>query len=268
MTISKLTQKPKIIFFDIDDTLYIKYDNYIPDSTKQALHLLKQNGIIPAIATGRGIAVFPPCINELIAEIGIELFVTINGQYNEFQGKKLIDFPLNTTQISHTTNYLKAQNIAYAYMTKDEIIGFNETTAMSNALNSLHIPYRVIEHADKFTGADIYQILAFYDDNRHIVLDLDDSLKTVRWHISGVDILDNQGSKARGIKAVLDKLGLDFADAMAFGDGLNDVEMLKAVGTGVAMGNAHPALQAVADFVCPKHVDDGIYHGLKQLGVI
>lgn len=257
---------PKIIFFDIDDTLYIKYENCVPDSTKLALRQLKDKGIKVAIATGRGICVFPPCVRELIHEIGIDTFVTINGQYNECQGEMLAHFPLTPTQIRHTTDYLVRENIAYGYMTRDEIIGFNESIHMTDALTSLHIPYRVAEDFDLSTP--VYQMLAFYENNQNARLDLDDNLKTVRWHISGVDILDKDGSKARGIRAVLDKLGLSMAEAWAFGDGLNDIEMLGAVGFGVAMGNAHDDLKAVADFVCPSHKDDGIFRGLQDLGVL
>ncbi|WFF38894.1 Cof-type HAD-IIB family hydrolase [Moraxella nasibovis] len=257
---------PKIIFFDIDDTLYIKFENRIPDSTKLALHQLKAKGIIVAIATGRGICVFPPCVRELVAEVGIDVFVTINGQYNEYRGSPLVDFPLTPAQIRHTTDYLTKENIAYGYMTRDEIIGFHETPPMTHALNSLHIPYRIADEFDMNTP--VYQILAFYENNKTANLELGENLKTVRWHISGVDILDKDGSKARGIRAVLDKLGLTMADAWAFGDGLNDIEMLSSVGFGVAMGNAHDDLKAVADYVCPSHKDDGIFRGLQMLGVI
>ena len=55
---------------------------------------------------------------------------------------------------------------------------------------------------------------------------------------------------------------------MAFGDAHNDAEMLKAVGLGVAMGNAEPEIKAIADYVCPAIDDDGIYRGLVDLGVI
>ena len=258
---------PKIIFFDIDDTLYIKSQNQLAPNTKTALLALKSQGIILAIATGRGRCVFPPCINELIDDVGIELLITINGQYNEYQGKLLGHFPLTHQQIHSTTTYLQHKQIAYGYMSADEIVGFNETPAMVDALTSLHIPYRIdnIDDFDKKTP--VYQILAFYDNN-NVSLDLDDDLKTVRWHISGIDILDKHGSKARGIKLALNKLGLDMVDAWAFGDGLNDIEMLSSVGFGVAMGNAHPDLKSVADFICPNHTDDGIYQALVTLGII
>lgn len=260
-------KKPKIIFFDIDDTLYIKAERRIPESTLTALKQLKQQGIIIAIATGRGLGVFPNVVNQLIDQVGIELLVTINGQYVRYQGQTLIDYPLTALQIHQVTDYLTQQRIAYAYMTAETIFAFNETLALKNALNSLQIGYTLIQPSEFDTCLPVYQMLAFYEDNR-VTIDVPDSLKTVRWHFNGVDILDVNGSKARGIQVSLEKLGLDFADAWAFGDGLNDIEMLSQVGFGVAMGNAHPTLKAVADYICPSIVEDGIFHGLKALKII
>lgn len=261
-------KKPKIIFFDIDDTLYIKSENRIPTSTIHALQKLKQQGIMVAIATGRGKGVFPPCIHQIIEEIGIDLLVTINGQYVEYRGNCLIDFPLKNVQIQEVTNYLISQNIAYGYMTVDKIFVFDETPALTNALTSLHIPYHTIKAEDFDKSLPIYQILAFYDDNRTANLHFAEQLKTVRWHVSGVDILDKHGSKMRGISAVLQHLNILSEDVWAFGDGLNDIEMLQSVGFGVAVGNAHPDLKAVADFVADDIKNDGIFKSLQQLNII
>ncbi len=57
-------------------------------------------------------------------------------------------------------------------------------------------------------------------------------------------------------------------DAVAFGDGLNDVEMLKAVGIGVAMGNGHEKAKAVADVIAAHVDEDGIYKVMKELEII
>ena len=58
------------------------------------------------------------------------------------------------------------------------------------------------------------------------------------------------------------------ADVMAFGDGLNDVEMLSEVGFGVAMGNGEQAAKEAAKYVCPGVDEDGVLRGLQDLGVI
>lgn len=57
-------------------------------------------------------------------------------------------------------------------------------------------------------------------------------------------------------------------DVYAFGDGLNDIEMLKTVGTGVAMGNAHEAVKLHADIVTERVENNGIAVGLKKVGLL
>ena len=61
-----------------------------------------------------------------------------------------------------------------------------------------------------------------------------------------------------GINKVLDRFGVPASDSYGFGDGVNDLEMIKLVGTGVAMGNACDELKAQADEVCPSVVEDGL----------
>ena len=272
--------RPKIVFFDIDDTLYHKQLGQVPKSSADALRALMAQGIIVAIATGRGLGVFPPSVRTLVDELGIELFVTINGQYNCHQGRPLSQFALDDAQIEHTTQCLMRHGIGMAYMTHDEIICFGQSAPMTDALTSLDIPYQIYEgtpgqflqaHSTSQQAVSVYQILAFFADNTlctPLDRELLASLKTTRWHASGVDILDKDGSKARGIASVLRALNIDAKDAMAFGDGLNDLEMLQMVGFGVAMGNAHPKLKAVADWACPSIHADGIWRGLKTLGLI
>ena len=104
--------QPKIIFFDIDETLYInRGKKYVPESAKTALKLLKQKGIITAIATGRTIPVIPPKIVELIEECGIDMIVSLNGQYVEYQGKALAKFPLDNAMLTRFSGCLKALKI-------------------------------------------------------------------------------------------------------------------------------------------------------------
>ena len=87
------------------------------------------------------------------------------------------------------------------------------------------------------------------------------------WWDRAVDIIPANGGKGIGIQKVLEYYHLDKSEALAFGDGNNDIEMLLSVGTGVAMGNASPQLKEVADEICKDVAEDGIYdycltHGL------
>lgn len=84
---------PEIIFFDIDDTLYQKYTDTLRPSVVQAMHELKSKGILTAIATGRPEVAIPAKIKALIQECGIDMLVTINGQYISFRGAPLQSYP-------------------------------------------------------------------------------------------------------------------------------------------------------------------------------
>ena len=58
---------------------------------------------------------------------------------------------------------------------------------------------------------------------------------------------------------------INLGEVMAFGDGNNDIDMLKHVGVGVVMGNANDLVKAASDFVTDTINDDGIFKALKNL---
>jgi len=89
-----------------------------------------------------------------------------------------------------------------------------------------------------------------------------------RWHPYIVNVLQQDVSKSIAVKAVLDYFEINFKDAIAFGDGENDIHMLEQVGLGVAMGNGSQALKNAADFVTKKSIEGGIDFALRQLHII
>jgi hydroxymethylpyrimidine pyrophosphatase-like HAD family hydrolase len=89
-----------------------------------------------------------------------------------------------------------------------------------------------------------------------------------RWHPYVLNILQEEVSKSLAIKKVLDHYDLHPSEAIAFGDGDNDVDMLELVGLGIAMGNGSDGLKEVADFVTKKSGKDGIAFALERFGVM
>lgn len=267
----KLAHPIKIVFFDIDETLYYKAEQRIPTSIfEQVIPRLKAKGIIPAIATGRTFGAFPKALEPLMNPEGFELFVTTNGQYNLYQGNIISQYPLSTQRIESVVSTLKSLGIAYAFVTPDEIAVSEHHPNIDEAIRPIKEDYLV--DPDHHLSHTVIQLLAFYPKSRdQEVLDLQilaDDLKVVRWHPYSVDLLNKAHSKARGIQDVLQHFNLSIEHTMAFGDGLNDLEMLASVGFGVAMGNAEPELKAVADYVTLPIQQDGILVALEQLNVI
>ncbi|MDO4430740.1 MAG: Cof-type HAD-IIB family hydrolase [Lonepinella koalarum] len=259
----------KIVFFDIDETLLVKDKDYIPSSVIPALKALKANGITPAIATGRTNNTFPPKIKQLVEEVGIELFVTMNGQRVHYQGEVIAKYPIPKAKIAQIIRFLEAHHIEYGFVSESGIFVSNITEKVSGALDPLRTHYQ--QDKDYYLSHDVFQILPFYDVKQDKLVEnsgILEGLQVIRWNENSVDLFDAQGSKARGIQDALNHFGLVMENAMAFGDGLNDIEMLKSVGVGVAMGNAHENVKKAATHVTDHIESHGIAHFLQKTGLI
>ena len=88
------------------------------------------------------------------------------------------------------------------------------------------------------------------------------------WWDRAVDIIPADSGKGTGVRKILEHYRLNKEEAIAFGDGSNDIEMLQAVGLGVAMENASEQLKDIADDICGHVAGDGIYHYCVKHGLI
>lgn len=253
----------KIVFFDIDGTLLDDEKN-LPASAKAAIRALQQNGIYTAIATGRA----PFMISSLLEELTIDSYVCFNGQYVVFENKLIYANPINTRILEDIQQTANKHDHALVYM--------NESTLKTNAkhndrvqesLGTLKMAYPGYDPGF-FIDRDIYQALLFTKENEADYLSSFEDVSFIRWHEYSLDIVPKGGSKARGIEELIGRLGLDMNAVYAFGDGMNDIEMLQEVGTGVAMGNAHDVVKKHADFITTNVENDGLVNGLKEVGLL
>ena len=83
----------------------------------------------------------------------------------------------------------------------------------------------------------------------------------------GADVVEKGNSKADGLRRLAGYFGEkeDLSDTVAFGDSMNDIEVVQEAGIGVAMGNAVDALKKVADYVTAPIGEDGIYKACEHL---
>ncbi|MFL6561113.1 MAG: HAD hydrolase family protein, partial [Bacillus sp. (in: firmicutes)] len=139
---------------------------------------------------------------------------------------------------------------------------------IQDSLGSLNFPHPE-DDASFYVNRKMYQSLLFCENkNEELYFSNYPKFDFIRWHPYSVDVLPMGGSKAEGIKKMIERLGFKMEDVYAFGDGLNDLEMLKAVGTGVSMGNGVTEAKELADFVTSDVSEDGIWNGLKELQLI
>lgn len=121
----------------------------------------------------------------------------------------------------------------------------------------------------EYHGEKVYQFIAYGEREKlkNLVNDLP-NCKLSWWNEYAVDIISKDGGKLAGIEKYLELQGQTLADAMAFGDGENDLEMLKAVKIGVAMGNGEEQVKRIADYITTDIDSDGIFNACKHYKLI
>lgn len=254
----------KTIFFDIDGTLYDE-DKQVPASTKEAIAELKRRGHNVAIATGRAAYMF----GDLREELGIDSFVSLNGQYVVFEGKVIYRNPLDTPSLQEITLFAEKNDHPVAYIDAlDMKVNVAEHEYIQTSVGSLKLAFPTHDAA-YYLQNEIYQAMIFCPpESQAMYAESYPELKFVRWHPVCMDVLPGNGSKAHGIAQMMKHLGVEKDDIYAFGDGLNDIEMLGFVGHGIAMGNAEDEVKAVAPYVTRHVGDNGILEGLKLVGLL
>jgi Cof subfamily protein (haloacid dehalogenase superfamily) len=254
----------KIVFFDIDGTL-LDHDKNLPASTKKAIYDLKNNGVYVAIATGRA----PFMFESLRKELEIDSFVSFNGQYVVFENEVIHENPLNAEELERIYTHTKKNNHPLIFMNESTMKAtVKYHSFIETSMGSLKFTHPEGD-PDFYLDKKIYQTLLFCKNGEEqTYIQEYPFFEFMRWHPYSLDIIPAGGSKAEGIKKMIERLGFDLQDVYAFGDGLNDIEMLKAVGTGVAMGNGVTEAKEHADLITTDVADKGIWNGLKELHLI
>ena len=237
-------RKPRIIFFDIDGTLIDMEKKRITKPTLDALRRLQQSGILLAIATGRS-----PLIVPRFDGVEFDVFLTYNGSYCYDRRGDIFASPIPPQDVQTLI-----QNAA-ALGRPVSVAG--RTQLLSNGTDDDLTAYYA------FGGREPVISDQFEEASKGEVFQLLMGCRKQDWPAilkgtTGAKIA--AGGKGAGIRKVLAHYGLTKEDAMAFGDGNNDIEMFQAVGHSVAMGNASPDLKAIASEVCRPCAEDGIYH--------
>ncbi|WP_421102926.1 Cof-type HAD-IIB family hydrolase [Sporosarcina psychrophila] len=256
----------KMIMFDIDGTL-LDHDNNLPVSAKEAVRLLKEAGHEVAFATGRA----PYFIQDLRKELEVDSFICFNGQYVEIENEVIYKNPIDRELLSDLSGFATTQNHPLVYLGAEFMRSTIDYHAdIEESLTALQIDTTQIEmNANYYNDAEIYQTLLYCkeQDETHYRSNLQ-GLNFIRWHEYAMDVLPLGGSKAKGIEKFIEKKGFTKDQVYAFGDNLNDIEMLKYAGHSVAMGNAPEEVKKVARYVTKDVGEDGIAYGLQMVGLL
>ncbi|GGC94008.1 Cof-type HAD-IIB family hydrolase [Enterococcus wangshanyuanii] len=254
-----------LVFFDLDGTL-LNADSEISKENLQAIQGLKQNHILPMIASGRS----PKEIITITANTGIDSYVSLNGQFNVVENQVVSKhvFPLDV--INRLMIFSKALNHSFACYTDQEYAACYKTASMEKLYKLDNAPLPEINKNFHLKN-EIYMGYLFSEDETKDQLyqtEFSDSLTFYRDSPYSLAVVIKGQSKKTGIQEVINSLDLAHVPTYAFGDGNNDLGMFEAVQTAIAMDNASEYVKHHADFITKSHMDDGIRFGLEHFGLL
>lgn len=261
-----MDNKIKAVFLDVDGTL-ISFENHkIPRSAIDALTLAHQNGVRLVIATGR---VWTDLRD--LEEIPYDAVVSLNGAQCVLRDGTEI----SAKQIAWE-DYVKVRDFAREHgfpialeVEKGILVNMVNDSVVSLAKMIAHPIPPVVDTDKEFRECHCCQLCLYCDEEleKQMMAGLP-GLTVSRWNPHFADINVSGVDKAMGMKDIADYYGFDIAETMAFGDGANDIPMLRSAGIGIAMGTAADSVKIHADYVTGSVDEDGIRSALLHFGLV
>ena len=264
----------KIVFSDIDGT-FIRKDHSLSDKHAVAIKKLQEKGIPFILVSAR----MPEGIYPITDSIGVKIpVISYSGglvltreenvlyskTIDERSTREVLDTLKRDFNQDISLNYYAGRKWYIEEMDSRIQVESNTTKVIPEITQFERLPSAgILPHKILILGTPtkcekMEKELQERFHNLHIVRSSN--------HI--LDICANGISKATGIEVMLSHYGISREDALAFGDNFNDMEMLKYVGYGVAMGNAVKSLKKIANEVTESNEGDGIYHFLMRNKII
>lgn len=260
-------KKIKIVFTDIDNTLFSHTKGCIPQSAIDAIAALQKRGIKVFLCSGRNYYLIRK--SGVLNDIKPDGLVMMNGACAAIDGSLIYKYQIPQSVVDAM--------IKFSYRLKFGLTLIEETEGHINYIDD-HVIEAHAKYGTRFPqprkfpipyDRPVYQIIAFCDEfDESLFLPHLVECKTARWDPYAVDVMPSDSDKAKGIMAVLEHYGWQAENAMSLGDHNNDLEMMQFTGISVAMGNGIDEIKKIADYVTDDIDEDGWAKAMKHFGLI
>ncbi|MGN1266915.1 MAG: Cof-type HAD-IIB family hydrolase [Dorea sp.] len=266
-----MKHKIKMVGFDLDGTL-LTSEKKMTERTKEALIKAAEQGVEILPVTGRPISGLPKEIKEFPQ---IRYAVTSNGA-------RIVELKSDKTLYEKTLGKEKARkilDILGEYDTLREIyyggIGYADESKMQTI--ERYVPHPAMAHYICTTRKPVADVIKKFESEKG---DLDkvqglfanaeerfEAWRKIEEQVdaevtgalnNNVEVMEKGINKGSAILFMAEKLGIQIEEVMAFGDGANDIAMVKTAGIGVAVSNGIQEIREVADLVTESNDEDGV----------
>ena len=259
----------KLIACDMDGTL-LDSQKRLPPELPEVIAQLREKGVIFCVASGRQYASLRRDFEAYADDL---LFLCENGALVMQRDKRVLIDPVDASFITRIVTATRALSGVYPVVCRADV-ALIEKTASPEIIRNTKMYYPSVEVVDDLTTlgqlGDVCKV-AFYDEGDAQTHELPELKK----HLEGplavilsgehwVDVMKPGVNKGCAMRGIQQKLGISPEECMAFGDYLNDCELLQAVGESYAMENAHPALKKLARYIAPGNDDNGVMRVVRE----
>jgi len=239
--------KYRLLALDLDDTLLTK-DKRVSEENRKWIKHAEDAGVIVMFATGRG----RQTVKHLLEELKLTgPMVLVNGAEVWANGERLLGrYFIGKEEIRQLHDLATRHNAKFWGYSADSLTQMRDWTEemfdkewlkFGIRQDDLPIIEQLREQAKKLPNVEI---------TRSATVNMEVSLKGI--------------SKESGVRKVCEHFNIEMDEVMAMGDNLNDYQLIKSAGLGVAMGNADPKLKEVADVITDHHEKDGVAKAIQR----
>lgn len=257
---------------DFDGTL-LRRDDTVSARTVAAIQNFTAAGGVFGISTGRSFASIRKRLGELGIRGDMPVMCCQGALFRKSEsGEILAQIPMDTAAAVAFTKRSEQLGLSTQFYTADEIYApaLNEKNAAYFQINRLEPT--AVGCVSAFLGQcdmPVLKVLSVIDpaDREKMLAAFSGipGIKVFASHPMLIEAVSVRAGKENGLKAACARFGVPLARCAAFGDELNDVDMIRAAGLGVAVQNAVAAAKAAADFVTTDCDDDGVARVLEKI---
>ena len=261
----------KLAAFDLDGTLLDSQRSLTP-AAKKAVACLQQKGIYVVLVTGRSYSAVKPIYDQLGLHAPI---VCYNGAgvVNGDDGAMIHSLLLPDHLTRGVIQIARRHNVHVHVFISDRMYYEKERKEAWDYEKQLGIKGTLVPF-DEMKDLNVLKALCIADHeilqqvSRDIGNAYGENITRVFSYPHFLEVMDGRVNKVEGLKAVSRQYGISRDEMIAFGDGENDIEMLRYAGIGIAMENAYEHVKEAADLITASNDEEGITKSLKSLGLL